>query len=80
MISGARTFSGGGDSSVGSVVCCIKQIGKKSLIAFLLTNGFLFAEKMNSLLWLDSYKHMGLNVKGVECKSAFFIRELKKCF
>lgn len=61
-------LSGGVDSSVAAVLLH-KAIGS-NLHCIFVDNGLLRKDEFNSVL--DSYKHMGLNVKGVDAKSEFY--------
>lgn len=61
-------LSGGVDSSVASVLLD-KAIGK-NLHCIFVDNGLLRKHEFESVL--DSYKHMGLNVKGVDAKQKFY--------
>lgn len=61
-------LSGGVDSSVAAVLLH-KAIGK-NLHCIFVDNGLLRKNEFESVL--DSYKHMGLNVKGVNAKSRFY--------
>jgi len=61
-------LSGGVDSSVAAVLLH-KAIGA-NLHCIFVDNGLLRKDEFNSVL--DSYKHMGLNVKGVDAKSEFY--------
>lgn len=61
-------LSGGVDSSVAAVLLH-KAIGK-NLYCIFVDNGLLRKNEFESVL--DSYKHMGLNVKGVNAKDAFY--------
>ncbi|MEA3445214.1 MAG: glutamine-hydrolyzing GMP synthase [Bacteroidota bacterium] len=60
-------LSGGVDSSVAAILLH-KAIGK-NLICIFVDNGLLRKNEFN--LVLDSYKHMGLNVIGVDAKKRF---------
>ncbi len=64
-------LSGGVDSSVAAVLLN-KAIGK-NLYCIFVDNGLLRKDEFESVL--ESYKHMGLNVKGVDAKQHFY-REL----
>ena len=64
-------LSGGVDSSVAAVLLN-KAIGE-NLYCIFVDNGLLRKNEFESVL--DSYKHMGLNVKGVNTKERFY-REL----
>ncbi len=61
-------LSGGVDSSVAAVLLH-KAIGK-NLHCIFVDNGLLRKDEFTSVL--DSYKHMGLNVKGVDAKDKFY--------
>lgn len=61
-------LSGGVDSSVAAVILH-KAIGS-NLHCIFVDNGLLRKDEFNSVL--DSYKHMGLNVKGVDAKQEFY--------
>lgn len=61
-------LSGGVDSSVAAVLLH-KAIGK-NLHCIFVDNGLLRKNEFESVL--ESYKHMGLNVKGVNAKSRFY--------
>lgn len=61
-------LSGGVDSSVAAVLLH-KAIGA-NLHCIFVDNGLLRKDEFNSVL--DSYKHMGLNVKGVDAKNEFY--------
>lgn len=61
-------LSGGVDSSVAAVLLH-KAIGK-NLHCIFVDNGLLRKNEFESVL--DSYKHMGLNVKGVNAKQRFY--------
>ncbi len=61
-------LSGGVDSSVAALLLH-KAIGK-NLHCIFVDNGLLRKEEFESVL--DSYKHMGLNVKGVDAKFEFY--------
>lgn len=61
-------LSGGVDSSVAAVLLH-KAIGP-NLHCIFVDNGLLRKDEFNSVL--DSYKHMGLNVKGVDAKNDFY--------
>ncbi len=61
-------LSGGVDSSVAAVLLH-KAIGK-NLYCIFVDNGLLRKDEFESVL--DSYKHMGLNVKGVNAKDLFY--------
>lgn len=61
-------LSGGVDSSVAAVLLH-KAIGK-NLYCIFVDNGLLRKNEFESVL--DSYKHMGLNVKGVNSKERFY--------
>ncbi len=65
-------LSGGVDSSVAAVLL-YKAIGK-NLYCIFVDNGLLRKNEFESVL--QSYKHMGLNVKGVNAKELFYA-ELK---
>jgi GMP synthase (glutamine-hydrolysing) len=65
-------LSGGVDSSVAAVLLH-RAIGK-NLYCIFVDNGLLRKDEFESVL--DSYEHMGLNVKGVDAKSRFYT-ELK---
>lgn len=65
-------LSGGVDSSVAAVLLH-KAIGK-NLFCIFVDNGLLRKNEFDSVL--NSYKHMGLNVKGVDARSRFYA-ELK---
>lgn len=61
-------LSGGVDSSVAAMILH-KAIGK-NLHCIFVDNGLLRKNEFESVL--ESYKHMGLNVKGVNAKSKFY--------
>jgi len=61
-------LSGGVDSSVAALLLH-KAIGK-NLHCIFVDNGLLRKNEFESVL--DSYKHMGLNVKGVDAKNEFY--------
>jgi GMP synthase (glutamine-hydrolysing) len=61
-------LSGGVDSSVAAVLLH-KAIGE-NLYCIFVDNGLLRKNEFESVL--ESYKHMGLNVKGVNAKDAFY--------
>jgi GMP synthase (glutamine-hydrolysing) len=61
-------LSGGVDSSVAAVLLH-KAIGK-NLYCIFVDNGLLRKNEFDSVL--ESYKHMGLNVKGVDAKKRFY--------
>jgi GMP synthase (glutamine-hydrolysing) len=61
-------LSGGVDSSVAAVLLN-KAIGK-NLYCIFVDNGLLRKNEFTSVL--ESYKHMGLNVKGVDAKNDFY--------
>jgi GMP synthase (glutamine-hydrolysing) len=61
-------LSGGVDSSVAAVLLH-KAIGK-NLYCIFVDNGLLRKKEFDSVL--QSYKHMGLNVKGVDAKKKFY--------
>ncbi|MBK9286026.1 MAG: glutamine-hydrolyzing GMP synthase [Sphingobacteriaceae bacterium] len=61
-------LSGGVDSSVAAMLLH-KAIGK-NLHCIFVDNGLLRKNEFESVL--DSYKHMGLNVKGVDAKNKFY--------
>ncbi len=61
-------LSGGVDSSV-TAVLLNKAIGK-NLFCIFVDNGLLRKNEFESVL--ESYKHMGLNVKGVDAKNLFY--------
>jgi GMP synthase (glutamine-hydrolysing) len=61
-------LSGGVDSSVAAVLLH-KAIGK-NLYCIFVDNGLLRKNEFESVL--ESYKHMGLNVKGVDAKQNFY--------
>jgi GMP synthase (glutamine-hydrolysing) len=61
-------LSGGVDSSVAAVLLH-KAIGQ-NLYCIFVDNGLLRKNEFESVL--DSYKHMGLNVKGVNAKNQFY--------
>lgn len=61
-------LSGGVDSSVAAVLLH-KAIGK-NLYCIFVDNGLLRKDEFSSVL--ESYKHMGLNVKGVDAKQHFY--------
>ena len=61
-------LSGGVDSSVAAVLLH-KAIGK-NLHCIFVDNGLLRKNEFENVL--DSYKHMGLNVKGVNAKQRFY--------
>ncbi|GAB3817381.1 hypothetical protein GCM10028895_13450 [Pontibacter rugosus] len=61
-------LSGGVDSSVAAML--IHQAIGKNLYCIFVDNGLLRKDEFETVL--DSYKHMGLNVKGVDSKSRFY--------
>jgi GMP synthase (glutamine-hydrolysing) len=61
-------LSGGVDSSVAAML--IHQAIGKNLYCIFVDNGLLRKDEFNSVL--DSYQHMGLNVKGVDAKDSFY--------
>jgi len=61
-------LSGGVDSSVAAVLLH-KAIGKK-LYCIFVDNGLLRKNEFKNVL--DQYKHLGLNVKGVDAKNKFY--------
>ncbi len=61
-------LSGGVDSSVAALLLH-KAIGK-NLYCIFVDNGLLRKDEFSSVL--DSYKHMGLNVKGVDASGRFY--------
>ena len=61
-------LSGGVDSSVAAVLIH-KAIGDQ-LHCFFLDNGLLRKDEFQQVL--ESYKHMGLNITGVDCKNEFW--------
>ena len=61
-------LSGGVDSSVAAILLH-KAIGK-NLFCIFVDNGLLRKNEFESVL--DQYKHLGLNVKGVDAKSKFY--------
>jgi GMP synthase (glutamine-hydrolysing) len=61
-------LSGGVDSTVAAVLLH-KAIGKK-LYCIFVDNGLLRKNEFESVL--DQYKHLGLNVKGVDAKNKFY--------
>ncbi len=61
-------LSGGVDSSVAAML--IHQAIGKNLYCIFVDNGLLRKDEFESVL--DSYKHMGLNVKGVDAKEKFY--------
>ncbi|MBI3509608.1 MAG: glutamine-hydrolyzing GMP synthase [Bacteroidetes bacterium] len=61
-------LSGGVDSSVAALLLH-KAIGK-NLFCIFVDNGLLRKDEFTSVL--DSYQHMGLNVKGVDAKKRFY--------
>ena len=61
-------LSGGVDSSVAAVLVA-RAIGDR-LTCIFVNNGVLRKDEFESVL--DSYKHMGLNVKGVDAKQRFY--------
>ncbi|HXB13486.1 MAG TPA: glutamine-hydrolyzing GMP synthase [Bacteroidia bacterium] len=61
-------LSGGVDSSVAAVLLN-KAIGK-NLYCIFVDNGLLRKNEFDSVL--DSYRHMGLNVKGIDAKKEFY--------
>tara|TARA_B100000609_G_scaffold198048_1_gene196706 strand:- start:570 stop:2099 length:1530 start_codon:yes stop_codon:yes gene_type:complete len=61
-------ISGGVDSTVAAVLLH-KAIGK-NLYCIFVDNGLLRKDEFKSVL--DQYKHMGLNVKGVDAKDRFY--------
>jgi GMP synthase (glutamine-hydrolysing) len=61
-------LSGGVDSSVAAVLLH-KAVGK-NLHCIFVDNGLLRKDEFQSVL--DSYQHMGLNVRGVDAKSLFY--------
>ncbi|RDC61997.1 glutamine-hydrolyzing GMP synthase [Adhaeribacter pallidiroseus] len=61
-------LSGGVDSSVAAML--IHQAIGKNLYCIFVDNGLLRHDEFQSVL--DSYQHMGLNVKGVNAKASFY--------
>ena len=61
-------LSGGVDSSVAAML--IHQAIGKNLYCIFVDNGLLRHDEFQSVL--DSYQHMGLNVKGVDAKDSFY--------
>ena len=61
-------LSGGVDSSVAAML--IHQAIGKNLYCIFVDNGLLRHDEFQSVL--DSYQHMGLNVKGVDAKASFY--------
>jgi len=61
-------LSGGVDSTVAAILIH-KAIGK-NLSCIFVDNGLLRKDEFNQVL--DSYKHMGLNIKGVDAKDKFY--------
>ncbi|GAB2685098.1 glutamine-hydrolyzing GMP synthase [Mucilaginibacter koreensis] len=61
-------LSGGVDSSVAAVL--LHQAIGKNLYCIFVDNGLLRKDEFESVL--ESYKHMGLNVKGVDAKQRFY--------
>ncbi|PSR52439.1 GMP synthase (glutamine-hydrolyzing) [Adhaeribacter arboris] len=61
-------LSGGVDSSVAAML--IHQAIGKNLYCIFVDNGLLRQNEFQSVL--DSYQHMGLNVKGVDAKANFY--------
>ncbi|MHC2991204.1 GMP synthase, partial [Pontibacter sp. HJ8] len=61
-------LSGGVDSSVAAML--IHQAIGKNLYCIFVDNGLLRKDEFETVL--DSYKHMGLNVKGVDAKNRFY--------
>jgi GMP synthase (glutamine-hydrolysing) len=61
-------LSGGVDSSVAAML--IHEAIGKNLYCIFVDNGLLRKDEFESVL--DSYKHMGLNVKGVDAKDRFY--------
>ncbi|QMU28995.1 glutamine-hydrolyzing GMP synthase [Adhaeribacter radiodurans] len=61
-------LSGGVDSSVAAML--IHQAIGKNLYCIFVDNGLLRHNEFQSVL--DSYQHMGLNVKGVDAKASFY--------
>lgn len=61
-------LSGGVDSSVAAML--IHQAIGKNLYCIFVDNGLLRKNEFQSVL--DSYQHMGLNVKGVDAKDKFY--------
>ena len=61
-------LSGGVDSSVAAML--IHQAIGKNLYCIFVDNGLLRKDEFEQVL--DSYKHMGLNVKGVDAKDKFY--------
>ncbi len=61
-------LSGGVDSSVAAML--IHQAIGKNLYCIFVDNGLLRKDEFASVL--DSYQHMGLNVKGVDAKDSFY--------
>lgn len=61
-------LSGGVDSSVAALL--IHQAIGKNLYCIFVDNGLLRKNEFEDVL--ESYKHMGLNVKGVDAKAAFY--------
>ena len=61
-------LSGGVDSSVAAVL--LHQAIGKNLHCIFVDNGLLRKDEFESVL--DSYKHIGLNIKGVDAKQRFY--------
>ncbi|QJD97162.1 glutamine-hydrolyzing GMP synthase [Mucilaginibacter robiniae] len=61
-------LSGGVDSSVAAVL--LHQAIGKNLYCIFVDNGLLRKDEFESVL--DSYKHMGLNVRGIDAKQRFY--------
>ncbi|TND08491.1 MAG: GMP synthase (glutamine-hydrolyzing) [Bacteroidetes bacterium] len=61
-------LSGGVDSSVAALL--LNKAIAKNLYCIFVDNGLLRKDEFTSVL--DSYKHMGLNVKGVEARDLFY--------
>ncbi len=61
-------LSGGVDSSVAAML--INEAIGKNLYCIFVDNGLLRKDEFEAVL--DSYKHMGLNVKGVDAKDRFY--------
>jgi GMP synthase (glutamine-hydrolysing) len=61
-------LSGGVDSSVAAML--IHEAIGKNLYCIFVDNGLLRKDEFETVL--DSYKHMGLNVKGVDAKDRFY--------
>ncbi|WP_134091203.1 glutamine-hydrolyzing GMP synthase [Olivibacter sp. XZL3] len=61
-------LSGGVDSSVAAVL--LHQAIGKNLHCIFVDNGLLRKDEFEQVL--DSYKHMGLNIKGIDAKALFY--------